>query len=75
MADVDLAAPPPSIGAAERNQIVFGPRGALGWTQGLAAWRARVLASDRLDHVLAFARADITTTKDTIMMLNRICVT
>jgi hypothetical protein len=57
MADVDLAAPPPSIGAAERNQIVFGPRGALGWTQGLAAWRARVLASDRLDHVLAFARA------------------
>lgn len=57
MTDVDLAAAPPTIAYAAYAAITSSARGALGWTQAMAAWRQRALTSDRLDHVLAFVRA------------------
>jgi len=57
MTDVDLAAEPPTIDSAAYAAITGSARGALGWTQAMTAWRQRALASDRLDHVLAFVRA------------------
>lgn len=57
LTDVDLAAEPPAIDYTAYATITGSARGTLGWTQAMAAWRQRALASDRLDHVLAFVRA------------------